>query len=45
MFHGIKGSRDTHIMCPWDGCERVMARHNFVRHMRERHLGFERRGN
>ena len=41
--HGIKnlGGRDV-IVCHWLGCGIHLARHNFVRHIREVHLGHAR---
>ncbi|KAI6009687.1 hypothetical protein EDC04DRAFT_2772773, partial [Pisolithus marmoratus] len=38
--HGVKhiGS-DLKIPCEWQNCGRKVLRHNFVRHVREKHLG------
>ncbi|KAF8552551.1 hypothetical protein OG21DRAFT_1511354, partial [Imleria badia] len=38
--HGIKKlTEDTLIYCGWEGCPKRVRRKNFVRHVRERHLG------
>ncbi|KAI6155405.1 hypothetical protein BKA82DRAFT_193816 [Pisolithus tinctorius] len=34
-----KESRDVVIPCQWEGCSVELARHSFIRHIRERHLG------
>ncbi|KAG6328630.1 hypothetical protein ID866_10459 [Astraeus odoratus] len=37
--HGItRLSRETHILCEWDCCWKWVLRHNWVRHLREKHL-------
>lgn len=41
--HKIKGGRKVKIQCRWGDCENTVVRHNFVRHIREAHLGRERR--
>ncbi|KIM55903.1 hypothetical protein SCLCIDRAFT_29964 [Scleroderma citrinum Foug A] len=41
--HGIKGmTRAEDVPCLWSGCERIIERHNFMRHVREAHLGHKR---
>ena len=40
--HGFKMSRNVRIDCPWNGCALTIAGHNFIRHIREVHLGHER---
>ncbi|KIK17035.1 hypothetical protein PISMIDRAFT_15442 [Pisolithus microcarpus 441] len=43
VIHGITNKhRDEAIPCEWDGCSRGVVRHNFVRHIREKHLGHVR---
>ncbi|KAI6036908.1 hypothetical protein BKA83DRAFT_192985 [Pisolithus microcarpus] len=43
VIHGITNKhRDEVIPCEWDGCSRGVVRHNFVRHIREKHLGHVR---
>ncbi|KAI6013306.1 hypothetical protein EDC04DRAFT_2609378 [Pisolithus marmoratus] len=43
-MHSIKGlPRDFMILCEWQNCGSKIRRHNFVRHIREKHLGHERR--
>ncbi|KAI6019591.1 hypothetical protein F5J12DRAFT_478716 [Pisolithus orientalis] len=43
IIHGItKKSRDEVIPCQWEGCSAEVVRHNFIRHIRERHLGHKR---
>ncbi|KAI5981335.1 hypothetical protein EDD15DRAFT_2413145 [Pisolithus albus] len=43
VSHGIaKKHRGLKIPCEWDGCSRGVVRHNFVRHIREKHLGHVR---
>ncbi|KAI6151068.1 hypothetical protein BKA82DRAFT_26662 [Pisolithus tinctorius] len=38
--HGVKGkSRTEYIPCNWMRCRKLLKRHNFVRHIREKHLG------
>lgn len=40
--HGIKdlGDEDALVRCMWEGCQsRIPSRKNFVRHVREQHLG------
>ncbi|KAI6014184.1 hypothetical protein EDC04DRAFT_2756035 [Pisolithus marmoratus] len=42
--HGIKDIyRGTEVICRWQGCSETCIRHNFVRHIREKHLGHPRR--
>ncbi|KAG6330991.1 hypothetical protein ID866_8098, partial [Astraeus odoratus] len=37
--HGITNmSRQEHILCEWDCCWKLVSRHNWVRHLREKHL-------
>ncbi|KAL4075419.1 hypothetical protein V8B97DRAFT_1946662 [Scleroderma yunnanense] len=41
--HDIKNKkRKSGIACLWNGCRQIVTRHNFVRHIREVHLGYER---
>lgn len=41
--HGVEGkSRAEEILCRWEGCFQPQKRHNFVRHVREAHLGHRR---
>ncbi|KAI6151092.1 hypothetical protein BKA82DRAFT_1000866 [Pisolithus tinctorius] len=41
--HGIRNkSRKEVIYCGWEGCVKAVARHTFVRHIREVHLGHVR---
>lgn len=41
--HGIKNKgRKEKILCRWDNCGEMIGRHNFVRHIREIHLGSKR---
>lgn len=41
--HGVEGkSRAEEILCRWEGCFQSQKRHNFVRHVREAHLGHRR---
>ncbi|KAI6030560.1 hypothetical protein F5J12DRAFT_779687 [Pisolithus orientalis] len=41
--HGIENkSRKEAIRCMWKGCVKTVARHTFVRHIREVHLGHVR---
>lgn len=41
--HGVKGkSRREDIPCNWMRCLKLLKRHNFVRHIREKHLGHMR---
>ncbi|KAI6009688.1 hypothetical protein EDC04DRAFT_852208 [Pisolithus marmoratus] len=43
-MHNIKDlPRDFVIFCAWQNCQSKVRRHNFVRHVREKHLGHERR--
>ncbi|KAL4072450.1 hypothetical protein V8B97DRAFT_2023592 [Scleroderma yunnanense] len=35
-------SRKDYIVCQWPGCLKQVLRHNFVRHVRERHLCHQR---
>ncbi|KIN96610.1 hypothetical protein M404DRAFT_239968 [Pisolithus tinctorius Marx 270] len=43
--HGIKAIyRAVEVTCQWEGCFQSVARHNFVRHVREKHLGHTRGG-
>ncbi|KAG6330005.1 hypothetical protein ID866_9083, partial [Astraeus odoratus] len=38
--HNIKNlSRDTNVICDWYNCGKSVVRHNFIRHIREAHLG------
>ncbi|KIM51997.1 hypothetical protein SCLCIDRAFT_587852 [Scleroderma citrinum Foug A] len=42
-MHGIVDlTRSGHVTCQWTGCGRTVSRHNFIRHMRERHLFHQR---
>lgn len=42
--HEIKDmKRNTKIKCRWLNCQSTVVRHNFVRHLREAHLGNKRR--
>ncbi|KAF8552548.1 hypothetical protein OG21DRAFT_1511349 [Imleria badia] len=42
-IHGIKkSSEDTVIYCGWEGCPKQIGRKNFVRHVREHHVGHVR---
>jgi len=42
--HGIKDmGRKTKLQCRWPNCRSTVVRHNFVRHVREAHLGSKRR--
>ena len=42
--HGIGGmSPQSPINCAWNGCALLVSRNNLVRHIREAHLGYERR--
>lgn len=44
IVHRItKKSRDEVILCQWEGCSTEVVRHNFIRHIRERHLGHKRK--
>ncbi|KAI6030564.1 hypothetical protein F5J12DRAFT_298331 [Pisolithus orientalis] len=41
--HGVKKkSRKKAVRCMWEGCVKTVARHSFVRHVREKHLGHVR---
>ncbi|KAI5993760.1 hypothetical protein F5J12DRAFT_428922 [Pisolithus orientalis] len=42
--HGVKAiSREQRVTCRWVGCvEKQVRRHSFVRHIREKHLGYTR---
>ena len=43
-IHGIgRISRHNRIECAWSGCALSVSRHNFLRHIREAHLGYERK--
>ncbi|KAG6333595.1 hypothetical protein ID866_5495 [Astraeus odoratus] len=43
--HGMKAwFRSPTIHCKWSGCSRAMKRENFMRHIREVHMGRSRRG-
>ncbi|KAF8443240.1 hypothetical protein L210DRAFT_3535191, partial [Boletus edulis BED1] len=43
-FHGIrKMKEDVLVCCQWDGCHKRLRRKNFVRHIREHHMGHPRR--
>ncbi|KAI6110118.1 hypothetical protein F5141DRAFT_1203370 [Pisolithus sp. B1] len=43
ISHGVANkSRDEVISCQWEGCSYRVMRHNFVRHVREKHLGHVR---
>ncbi|KAI6106715.1 hypothetical protein EDD16DRAFT_1523783 [Pisolithus croceorrhizus] len=43
QMHGIKGlMREAVITCRWQGCQLEISRHNYTRHIRERHLGHVR---
>ncbi|KIN98662.1 hypothetical protein M404DRAFT_845852 [Pisolithus tinctorius Marx 270] len=45
-FHAIRNmARDVKITCRWPNCGCWVQRHNFVRHIREVHLGHGRRVN
>ncbi|KAI6136024.1 hypothetical protein F5141DRAFT_1071722 [Pisolithus sp. B1] len=45
VMHGIRNlDWDVHISCAWQGCERVITRRNFTRHVREVRLEHNRRG-
>ena len=35
-------TRAEDVPCLWSGCERIIERHNFMRHVREAHLGHKR---
>ncbi|KIM55895.1 hypothetical protein SCLCIDRAFT_29961 [Scleroderma citrinum Foug A] len=41
--HKIKGGQKVKIQCCWGDCENTVVRHNFVRHIREAHLGTQLR--
>ncbi|KAI5994027.1 hypothetical protein EDD15DRAFT_2367149 [Pisolithus albus] len=42
-LHSIRDmARDVKIVCQWHGCGRQVQRHNFMRHLREVHLGHGR---
>ncbi|KAI6123074.1 hypothetical protein EV401DRAFT_1886956 [Pisolithus croceorrhizus] len=42
--HGVKDIyRGARVTCQWEGCFEKCSRHNFVRHIREKHLGHARR--
>ncbi|KAI6030313.1 hypothetical protein EDC04DRAFT_2711356 [Pisolithus marmoratus] len=42
--HGVKSLyRGKLVDCQWEGCSETCIRHNFVRHIREKHLGHPRR--
>ncbi|KAI6012232.1 hypothetical protein EDC04DRAFT_741338 [Pisolithus marmoratus] len=44
IIHGITNmSRDKMITCHWDGCSADVSRHNFVRHIREKHFQHKRK--
>ncbi|KAI6117577.1 hypothetical protein EDD16DRAFT_1726923 [Pisolithus croceorrhizus] len=44
VSHGIMNKpREEMILCQWEGCSEKVGRHNFVRHVREKHLGHARR--
>ncbi|KAG6376844.1 hypothetical protein JVT61DRAFT_866 [Boletus reticuloceps] len=44
--HGIKElNEDTQIYCWWEGCQKLVKRKFFVRHVRERHLRHVRKRN
>ncbi|KIO03455.1 hypothetical protein M404DRAFT_1001375 [Pisolithus tinctorius Marx 270] len=41
--HGIKDlGRDADVTCQWQNCGMKGSRHNYVRHVRENHLGHAR---
>lgn len=41
--HGVKGiPRMASVVCRWEGCFEGCMRHNFVRHVREKHLAHTR---
>ncbi|KAF8125808.1 hypothetical protein EV363DRAFT_1350301 [Boletus edulis] len=43
-FHGIrKMKQDVLVCCQWEGCHKRLRRKNFVRHIREHHMGHPRR--
>lgn len=43
LVHGIRNmTRTEKIQCYWQGCKSKIIRHNFVRHIRETHLGYDR---
>lgn len=42
-MHGIEGlGRDHQLICGWGGCNHPISRHNFVRHVREKHFKLDR---
>ncbi|KAF8423197.1 hypothetical protein L210DRAFT_831292, partial [Boletus edulis BED1] len=42
-FHGIrKMKQDVLVCCQWEGCHKRLRRKNFVRHIREHHMGHPR---
>ncbi|KAL4072738.1 hypothetical protein V8B97DRAFT_1958207 [Scleroderma yunnanense] len=42
-WHGIVDlPRNVRIICQWCGCLKQISRHNFVRHVREKHLCHQR---
>ncbi|KAI6038282.1 hypothetical protein EDC04DRAFT_2005521 [Pisolithus marmoratus] len=41
-MHSIKGPRSVKIVCQWQSCGSEVQRHNFVRHIREKHLEHKR---
>lgn len=43
-MHGVKRmKRDVKIFCEWENCGSEIQRHNFIRHIRGKHLGHKRR--
>ncbi|KAI6141544.1 hypothetical protein EDD17DRAFT_1902512, partial [Pisolithus thermaeus] len=41
--HGIINlAREVELICMWQGCGRRIIRHNYIRHVREHHLGHDR---
>lgn len=41
--HGIvKLARKVQLVCLWQGCGSGVSRHNYIRHIREHHLGHDR---
>ncbi|KAI6144873.1 hypothetical protein EDD17DRAFT_1654883 [Pisolithus thermaeus] len=42
VSHGITIKPREMILCQWEECSEKVVRHNFVRHVREKHLGHVR---
>ncbi|KAL4078790.1 hypothetical protein V8B97DRAFT_1933475 [Scleroderma yunnanense] len=41
--HGLVDlRRKDRVICEWSGCSKKISRHNFVRHVREKHLRHRR---